>query len=86
MAKHVSILFSGTDHDAHGLPTPFHRYEVYVSRWGDDGAIATVVSSTTGSPTPTPTSFVSPKSKKHALKLADEALRALHPDLQRNRG
>jgi hypothetical protein len=85
MAKHVSLIFSGPDRDESGLPRPFHRYEIYLAKW-EGGGVATVLVSTIGSPSPDPLSFVSPKGRKHALKLAANALVQLHPGLARHHG
>lgn len=85
MAKHVSIIYFGSEHDEHGLPKPFHRYEVYSSKW-DEGGIATVVTTTEGSQSPRQRSFVSSDGRKRAVKLAEEAIAFLHPGLERHRG
>ncbi len=86
MAKHETLIFSGPDLDEHGLPKPFHRYEVYVAKWKGGGGVATVLTVTGGSPAPEPLSFISAKGRKQAFKLADDALRSLHPGLKRHRG
>jgi len=85
VAKHVSLIFSGPERDDFGLPRPFHRYEIYLAKW-ESGGVATVLVSTVGSPHPDPMSFVSPKGKKHAFKLAANALARLHPTLDRHHG
>jgi hypothetical protein len=85
--EHVTVIFYGDGRDKHGLPEPFHRYEVYTSKWHRDGGLASVLTITPGSPSPNPPHFPTLTGGiEGARNRAKDALRKLQSTLNVNVG
>ena len=54
MSDHNTLIFIGTSEGKHGLPAPFYRYDIAVSKWdgGQNAAIATIFYASEGAPMP----------------------------------
>lgn len=83
MSERYTIIFHGEDKDEYGLPRPFIRYEILISKWGKNSSVLTVVPSSDGAKElARPHRIVDAGGAGGAYEAARQLLSEQHPGLE----